>query len=251
MDGIYLSELDEELVQTDGLFSSPMDGIDTFDLVAQWDMIPIAHQLDMLQTDQGSASGVDNPIRASPEQSTLTGDNTDRHTTPVLSRSQSSGDFERREGIITGTRSGGVDQGEQLRALEDDGEMLRATYEGQYEPPPPEERTDGRMTNTQVEAFVQGLPSVVISSLGLDDLKCSICRSEYGTERGSTSGPESESEQVFTGQDLREFPVQLPCGHVFGDWCISIWLRGCRPPSCPVCRSSFQPARPIFWYHQP
>lgn len=224
--------------------SLSMDATGPFDLVGQWDLIPTAHELDMLH-DLQSESDADSPNIASPEQSTFTGGNIDRHTSPVPSSSQSSSDSEQREEIITDTREREADQREELLiVLEDD--MLRATYDGEYEPPDPDERTGGLLPPMQVEAFVQTLPCVVISSLGVDDLKCSICRSEYGKHRGSTSVPASESDQVFPGQDLREFPVVLPCGHVFGDWCISIWLRGCRPPSCPVCRSSFQSVRDLF-----
>lgn len=225
--------------------STSMDATDPFDLVGQWDLIPTAHELDMLQYDQQSASDADNPVLASPEQSTSTRGNRDSHTSPVPSPSQSSSDSEQREEINTDTREREADRREELlRALEHD--MLRATYEGEYEPPDPDERTGGRLSPFQVEAFVQTLSPVVISSMEVDDRKCSICRSEYGKDRGSNSVPASESDQVFAGENLREFPVELPCGHVFGDWCISIWLRGCRPPSCPVCRSSFQVVRDLF-----
>lgn len=239
MDDAYFLELNERLDRMCDSLSS-MDGNGLFDLVGEWNLIPSAHELYMLQYDQRSASVADNPILASPEQSTLTRGNEDCHKSPVPCPSQSSRDFDQLEEIVTDTRESDVDQREELlKVLEDDREMLRATYEGEYEPLDPDERSSDRLSHIQVEAFVQTLPSVVISSLGLDDLKCSICRSEYGKERGNNSAPASEFDQVFPGQDLREFPVELPCGHVFGDWCISIWLRGCRPPSCPVCRSSF------------
>lgn len=249
-----LSLLGDELVQSNSLSPDSMAAIDPFHLVGQWNLDLTAYDLDELEDYQRSISAANDPVPSSPERSTLTEGNMDgRHTSPVppsYAGQSTSSDFEqqREEMIASATRERELYQREWLIAsLDDEREMLRAIYAIEYEPlAADDERTDGRFSDIQVEAFVQTLPWVVISSLGPDDINCSICRSEYGKKRGesttSVTGSESE-QQVFSGQDLREFPVRLPCGHVFGDWCISTWLRSCRPPSCPVCRSSFQPAR--------
>lgn len=250
MDDTNFLEMDEELLEMCGSFSTSRDVVSPFDLVGQWNLISTEEDLDLLlQLGQQSESAADDPISAaSPEQPTLTTCNSDdHHTSPVPSSGQSSSDSEQGEEIISGGRESEVDErGEQLEDLEGEREMLRVTYEGEYDlPAPDDERTDSQLSDIrQVGVFVQTLPCVAICSLGPEDLKCPICGSEYGKDRGSTTSvPASQSDQVFPGQDWREFPVRLPCGHVFGHWCIATWLRGCQPPSCPVCRFSLQLAR--------
>ena len=219
--------------------STTTDPNGPLDFVEEWYQIKRAEELDMEQYNQRFASVADNqevPLSASPGQSPLAGGNSDRHTAPVPS-SESSNDLEQHEDSHSDTRGSEVDQ------EENDGEMLRETYEGEFDLPDPEERTGVQLSHGQVEEFVQTLSCVEISSLGPQDVKCLICQWEYGKERGITSLQAPDFIPVIPGQDLREYPVELPCGHVFGDWCISIWLRGAHPPSCPICRSEFQPVR--------
>lgn len=239
-----------------GQFSTSRDVVSPFDLVGQWNLISTAEDLDLLLQlgrEQSESAAADDPIpgAASPEQRpTLTTGNSDHHTSLVPSPCQSSSDSEQFEGSSSDSGESEVDEsGEELEDLEGDREMLRVTYEGEYDlSAPDDERTDSKLSDIrQVGVYVQTLPCVAICSLGPDDLKCSICRSEYGKDRGSTTSvPASQSDQVFPSQDWPEFPVQLPCGHVFGHWCIATWLRGCRPPSCPVCRFSLQLTRQIL-----
>lgn len=95
---------------------------------------------------------------------------------------------------------------------------------------------------SQVEDFLQTSSPVGISKLEKDDQRCSICMSEYVKERGDTKKPAVESEQRLLGEDAPENPIKLPCGHVFGEWCIKAWLLKQRA-SCPVCRFQFRPVR--------
>lgn len=160
----------------------------------------------------------------------------------------------------------------------DDDEMME-TYNGEFEisdPPQREGHRSGRgggdlldhqWSPTQIKAFLQSLPRINIDTasgtFGLDDdddLMCAICRSEFGKERGEGVG-EGEGEwskyAAIGGQvqgkgqgqeELRllpgeeesaEYPVKMPCGHVFGLWCIEKWLLKAQPAACPLCRYMF------------
>lgn len=70
-------------------------------------------------------------------------------------------------------------------------------------------------------------PIVHHSSLGPDakDLECSICFYSYWAPRTL------EGELPAAA----EFPVRLPCGHVYGIICISRWLKDKR--TCPLCKA--------------
>ncbi len=79
------------------------------------------------------------------------------------------------------------------------------------------------------EAFVARLPTVGPGVLAKEDQQCPICMEEYGT-MPSTTG-------IF------EHAVRLPCNHLVGSECISLWLTP-SPPShskntCPLCRNIF------------
>lgn len=73
-------------------------------------------------------------------------------------------------------------------------------------------------------------PMVHRSSLGPDakDLECSICFYTYWAPR------------TLEGElpAAPEFPVRLPCGHVYGVICISKWLKDKR--TCPLCKAEME-----------
>lgn len=105
-----------------------------------------------------------------------------------------------------------------------------------------EESSGIQFSASQVDNFVRTLPRVEISILDKEEEKCSICKLEYGTMRGSTTStePASQSDQGLPGEESPEQPVKLSCGHIFGEWCIKTWLLE-QPASCPTCRLQFEP----------
>lgn len=105
-----------------------------------------------------------------------------------------------------------------------------------------DDKSGTQFSPSQVEDFLQTSSPVGISTLEKDDQKCSICMSEYVKGKGDTNKPAMESEQGLLGEDAPENPIKLPCGHVFGEWCIKAWLLKQRA-SCPVCRFQFRPVR--------
>lgn len=78
----------------------------------------------------------------------------------------------------------------------------------------------------EVAAFFNGLPQVPISK---EHETCSICLEQY---------PNPEASSTAVKAMKLERPVKLPCGHVFGDKCIRLWLDDGHD-SCPVCRRLF------------
>ena len=62
-------------------------------------------------------------------------------------------------------------------------------------------------------------PVVSIESLPEHDRKCFVCLEKYGDSPDGTPAEE---------------PVKLPCGHSFGQNCITKWLK--TRQSCPICR---------------
>lgn len=117
----------------------------------------------------------------------------------------------------------------------DDGDFIDYQADG-------EEGTGIRFSPSQVEDFLQTLSPVEISTLRTDDTKCSICKEEYGKERGKSTNLVSDADQRLPGEETSEYPVKLSCRHVFGDWCIKAWLLR-QPASCPTCRFQFGPVR--------
>ena len=103
-----------------------------------------------------------------------------------------------------------------------------------------EDESEIQFFPSQVEDFMQTLPRVEMDTLGTDDLRCSICKEEYGKQRGDSTNPASGSDPRLPGEETPEHPLELPCRHVFGEWCIKTWLLG-RPASCPTCRFHFKP----------
>ena len=93
----------------------------------------------------------------------------------------------------------------------------------------------------QVKDFLQDPSREVIGTIEKDDQNCPICRSGYGKEAEDTTEPGPDSDQGLPVEDApEEYPVKLPCGHLFGNCCIKIWLLE-QPASCPLCRSRFLP----------
>lgn len=129
---------------------------------------------------------------------------------------------------------------EELGAFREFAANMSATHGGDADQAVEEEGSGVQFSSSQVEDFVNALPRVEISSLGTDDLKCSICKLEYGKERAISTEPGSDSDQGLPGEGMPEYPVKLSCGHVFGDWCIKTWLL-LQPASCPTCRVHLQP----------
>lgn len=91
---------------------------------------------------------------------------------------------------------------------------------------------------SQVKDFLQTADRVDMNTLETDELQCSICRMEYGRDRGGMVGSEP-SDQGLPGEETPEYPVKLSCRHVFGEWCIKTWLLE-QPASCPMCRFHFE-----------
>lgn len=112
--------------------------------------------------------------------------------------------------------------------------LLGETYEGELYLD--EEDSGFRRPPNEVKGILQKLPRVEISWLEADDLKCSICQSEYGKERGDKTKSASDSDQMLPDDESPESPVRLPCGHLLGDLCIYRWLEEPQPASCPLCR---------------
>lgn len=103
-----------------------------------------------------------------------------------------------------------------------------------------EDQSGIQLSPNQVDEFMQTLSRVEIGTLGTDDLSCSICKEEYGKQRGDSTEPASGSDPRLPGEEMPEQPVELSCRHVFGEWCIKTWLLE-QPASCPTCRFHFKP----------
>jgi hypothetical protein len=72
------------------------------------------------------------------------------------------------------------------------------------------------------------LPKLLAGELSKDTSPtCDICAKDYS----ATSVQPTEEEEVA---------VQLPCGHTFGEFCISQWFDTCKTHknkvTCPMCR---------------
>lgn len=64
--------------------------------------------------------------------------------------------------------------------------------------------------------YLKSLPIVPVSDLPNELNSCPICKEAY-----------EDTEEL-------EVPVRLPCGHLFGSLCISIWIS---KNTCPLCRA--------------
>lgn len=118
--------------------------------------------------------------------------------------------------------------------------IMSATHGDDADQAVEEEGSGIQFSSSQVEDFVKTLSRVEISSLKTDELKCSICKLDYGEEKANSTEPGSDSDKRLPGEGPPEHPVKLSCGHVFGNWCIKTWLL-LQPASCPPCRFHFQP----------
>lgn len=78
---------------------------------------------------------------------------------------------------------------------------------------------------TSRESFIEtrGLTAVDPSDLNDDDKNCYICLNPYRS-------PSHVSDELF-----HEYPIRLPCGHIFGLNCILRWTL--QSNTCPYCRA--------------
>ena len=103
-------------------------------------------------------------------------------------------------------------------------------------------RIGTQLSHDQVDELVQASARVELDGLESDEMECPICKLEYGSYRGEeTPSTEPALDQELSGEDAPEQAIKLPCGHVFGDWCIKTWLLGLPAASCPTCRFQFNP----------
>ena len=79
-----------------------------------------------------------------------------------------------------------------------------------------------------VQHFIDSLPDVPLESLAEDDRNCGICRGAYNQDPSLLNG-------------LPETVMRLPCGHVFGELCLTVLLspkpEGWEHRLCPLCRA--------------
>ncbi|KAF3008702.1 hypothetical protein E8E13_009521 [Curvularia kusanoi] len=83
-------------------------------------------------------------------------------------------------------------------------------------------------TGGQIQQLKSNLPKLLLDDLPKDaSPACDICAKDY-----SAIPVESSEEE--------EVAVKLPCGHYFGEWCISQWFDTCKTHknkvTCPMCR---------------
>ena len=174
------------------------------------------------------------------------------------------------EELLSGIMNNGVS-----RSLYDgDDDEMMETHNGEFEISDPPQREgqhsrrgggvllDHQWSPTQIKAFLQSLPRINIDTASGtfgpddddDDLMCAICRSEFGKERGEGErskyaatvgqgqgkGQGQEELRLLPGEEeSAEYPVKMPCGHVFGLGCIEKWLLNAQHASCPLCRYLF------------
>lgn len=131
---------------------------------------------------------------------------------------------------------------EEIRAIEESTATISDSDDGDLVANQEDDElgTGVQFSPSQVDDFLQTLGRVELSSLGPDDMMCSICKEEYGEERGKTTGQASDADHRLPGEETPEYPVKLSCRHVFGNWCIKAWLLR-QPASCPACRFQFLP----------
>ena len=77
----------------------------------------------------------------------------------------------------------------------------------------------------RTEVFLNSLPIVASNNLSNEkDENCPICMEPYGCLYGNS-----------------EWPVRLPCNHIFGKLCLTKWMkssaRNAKNNACPICRT--------------
>jgi hypothetical protein len=140
---------------------------------------------------------------------------------------------------------------------------LSSLVNGQFEPvptaPPKKHAT---------QSAIDTLKPVDITTLPQQDRRCHICMQDYyvkpvgprspyvedvkdeedllrdvsflfETKLTMGQGEQDEEDDVLpdlvdTSVEEAEFPVEMPCGHVFGSTCLKAWLY--ESPTCPLCR---------------
>lgn len=82
------------------------------------------------------------------------------------------------------------------------------------------------ITRIASTAFIANLPTVSITDILPEDRDCGICISPYSSPGNLETTP-FDNEQA-------DVPVRLPCNHVLGRHCLSLWLSN--NTTCPICR---------------
>ena len=102
--------------------------------------------------------------------------------------------------------------------------------------------------NSKAVRFVKQLPRLdLVDMPELQDHPCCICREPYML----SSHPVSEHEEEH------ETPVRLPCKHVVGERCLTMWLHTYHRTSrtfntkCPLCRQELPVHRASDIFHLP
>ena len=81
------------------------------------------------------------------------------------------------------------------------------------------------------EDIQQLLLPIETATIKCEDRNCSICQEPF-----------QKPGRVTRSQASRENAAKLPCGHIFGQQCITRWLK--ESDTCPQCRRSFPLHKP-------
>ncbi|KAF3050534.1 hypothetical protein E8E11_009796 [Didymella keratinophila] len=106
------------------------------------------------------------------------------------------------------------------------------------------QRIDPLVTfNRQIKKFKESLERYTFDTLpGVTSRTCDICAKDYS----ATNVQPSEDEEIA---------IMLPCGHVFGEFCIDQWLETCKTHknkiTCPMCRKQLIEPPPSPWRASP
>ena len=85
---------------------------------------------------------------------------------------------------------------------------------------------------TREEAVSHGFSYVTKARVDVEETECSICKVTFQGFTNTHPSPE----------EIKERPVRLTCGHIFGQLCITEWLG--EQSSCPTCRHEVLPFTP-------
>ncbi len=81
------------------------------------------------------------------------------------------------------------------------------------------------MDDIEIARFLRELPRVALEDVPSDSCKCPVCQIKY---------LEEDSDSGYT-----EHPIMLPCNHIIGRHCLTMWLKptpGGNANTCPLCR---------------